>query len=85
MFFTGSSDIPTAKFSDPENVSLPVKTCAIVEGKESSASGGIQVFEAKHLSHINVVGKYLNEQIENSSSPAKTLALEYTGSEVISG
>ena len=31
--FTGSSDIPPAKLSDPESVSLPAETCAIDEGQ----------------------------------------------------
>ena len=30
-----------------ENVSLPVETCAIEEGQESSAYGGKQAFEDK--------------------------------------
>ena len=32
--FTGSSVIPTAKRSDPENISQSVETCAIHEGQE---------------------------------------------------
>ena len=47
--------------------------------------GGIQAFEARHSSHTDIVGKESNQQIANSSSPAKSMALEYTGSELLSG
>ena len=48
-------------------------------------SGDINAFEAKHFSQTDILGKDFNEQIENSSFPAKTPALEYTSSEVTSG
>ena len=67
------------------NVSLPEETCAVEMLPESSVSRSKQAVQTLQPSITEIVGKDLNDHIENSSLSAITSALEYIGSEIIFG